>query len=61
MLEVIRTGLDAQASRPKNILIVGAGMAGLVAGDLLKQAGHHITILEAQHRVGGSVNTLREG
>ncbi|MEO1352821.1 MAG: FAD-dependent oxidoreductase, partial [Cyanobacteria bacterium J06635_15] len=61
MQSMIQNGLDTNASRPKKIIIVGAGMAGLVAGDLLKRAGHTITILEAQHRVGGRVYTMREG
>ena len=45
---------------PKKILIIGAGMAGLVAGYELSQLGHDITILEAQTRAGGRVHTLRE-
>lgn len=45
---------------PKKILIIGAGMAGLVAGYELTQLGHDITILEAQTRAGGRVHTLRE-
>lgn len=45
---------------PKKIVIVGAGMAGLVAGYELTQLGHDITILEAQTRAGGRVQTLRE-
>lgn len=34
-------------------------MAGLVSASLLKDAGHHVTILEASDRVGGRVFTLR--
>jgi monoamine oxidase len=45
---------------PKKIVIIGAGMAGLVAGYELSQVGHDITILEAQTRSGGRVQTLRE-
>src|SRR5262245_90309 len=44
----------------KKILIVGAGMAGLVAGYELTQLGHDVTILEARTRPGGRVQTLRE-
>jgi monoamine oxidase len=44
---------------PKKIVIIGAGMAGLVAGYELSQLGHDITILEAQTRAGGRVQTLR--
>jgi monoamine oxidase len=44
----------------KKILILGAGMAGLVAGYELTQLGHDITILEARARPGGRVHTLRE-
>jgi len=45
---------------PKKIVIIGAGMAGLVAGYELSQLGHDITILEAQARAGGRVQTLRD-
>jgi monoamine oxidase len=50
----------AATSTPKDILIIGAGIAGLVAGTLLKNAGHNIRILEASDRVGGRVKTFRE-
>ncbi|HXG26748.1 MAG TPA: flavin monoamine oxidase family protein [Candidatus Binatia bacterium] len=43
----------------KRVIIVGAGMAGLVAGYELLRAGHDPLILEAQNRVGGRVYTLR--
>jgi monoamine oxidase len=46
--------------RNKDVIIVGAGMAGLVAAYELKKVGHRVTVLEAQHRVGGRVWTLRE-
>lgn len=44
----------------KKVLVLGAGMAGLVAGYELTQLGHDITILEARMRPGGRVQTLRE-
>ncbi len=47
-------------ARPKKVIIVGAGLAGLAAGLELKRAGHEPVILEAQQRVGGRVYTLRD-
>src|ERR1044071_3829679 len=43
------------------ITILGAGLAGLSAGWELKNAGHQVTILEAQTHPGGRVHTIREG
>jgi monoamine oxidase len=46
--------------KPKKVIVIGAGMAGLVAAYELTKLGHEVTVLEAQHRVGGRVLTLRE-
>lgn len=58
MVSYIRNGLPKTTS-PKHIVIVGAGMAGLVSASLLKDAGHQVTILEGSDRIGGRVFTLR--
>jgi monoamine oxidase len=43
----------------RDVIVLGAGIAGLVAGKLLKDAGYNVTILEANDgRVGGRVKTF---
>ncbi|EKU99227.1 monoamine oxidase [Leptolyngbya sp. PCC 7375] len=47
-------------NRPcKEILVLGAGMAGLAAGYELAQLGHQVKIIEASGRLGGRVWTHR--
>ncbi|MFF2877986.1 flavin monoamine oxidase family protein [Gottfriedia sp. NPDC057991] len=58
MLQTIRTGLP-KTLEPKNIIIVGAGISGLVAASLLKGAGHEVTVLEGNDRIGGRIFTNR--
>ncbi|MGB1252501.1 MAG: flavin monoamine oxidase family protein [Candidatus Promineifilaceae bacterium] len=44
----------------EQIIVVGAGMAGLAAARLLHDAGLNVTILEGRERIGGRVWTSRE-
>lgn len=46
--------------QPKNVVILGGGLAGLAAGLELKRAGHNVTILEARRFAGGRVQTIRD-
>lgn len=44
-----------------DVIVVGAGVAGLTAARLLQDAGLRVIVLEARDRIGGRVHTLREG
>ncbi|XP_039621096.1 L-amino-acid oxidase-like isoform X2 [Polypterus senegalus] len=58
LLEIAKTGLNKTTS-PKRIIVVGAGISGLTAAKLLEDAGHVVTVIEADDRVGGRVRTYR--
>ena len=49
---------DADKPR-KRVVVLGAGMAGLVAAYELASLGHDVSVLEATNRVGGRVWTKR--
>ncbi len=58
-LELARTGLPKNNAPRQTVIVIGAGIAGLVAAYELKKAGHRIVLLEARNRAGGRVYTLR--
>ena len=41
----------------KKIIVIGAGISGLVAANILKNKGADITVLEAKEHVGGRIRT----
>ncbi|MCY3713619.1 MAG: FAD-dependent oxidoreductase [Gemmatimonadetes bacterium] len=45
---------------PVDVIVVGAGLSGLVAAYELVRAGHDVRILEASNVIGGRAQTLRE-
>ena len=61
LLQIINEGLPQlkPTHKPAHVVVIGAGCAGLVTAHELKRAGFEVTILEASHRVGGRVKTIR--
>jgi monoamine oxidase len=60
--EVLTDGLPplAPGNDRRDVLVIGAGIAGLVTARILKRAGYNVTIIEANDsRVGGRVKTFR--
>lgn len=43
----------------KNVVIIGAGLSGLLTAYRLKKAGFAVKILEARDRPGGRINTIQ--
>jgi monoamine oxidase len=60
-----RPSIAAAGHRDRNggnrVVVLGAGLAGLGAAYNLMQHGYEVTVLEAQDRPGGRVQTVREG
>ena len=45
-----------KAAKPKRVVVVGAGPAGLEAARVLDAMGHQVILLEKENRIGGQVN-----
>jgi len=53
--------LDLPRVRGRKVVVLGAGIAGLVSAYELKRAGWDVTVIEARERIGGRVWTVRRG
>lgn len=53
-------GSSSHSQTPQRVLVIGAGLAGLAAAHELTKRGHEVVVLEARHRPGGRVYTMRE-
>merc|ERR1711970_134537 len=56
----LENGINGGERVEGNVVIVGAGITGLVAAMLLEDIGVNVTILEASSRPGGRVQTYRK-
>jgi monoamine oxidase len=48
-------------ARQPDVIVIGAGMAGLAAARVMVEAGRRVVVLEAADRVGGRILTVYDG
>src|SRR3954451_12203843 len=53
--------LPPTSGNGRSVVILGAGIAGLVSAYELKRAGYRVTVLEARDRAGGRAWSVRNG
>ena len=53
--------LPGTSGRGRSVVILGAGIAGLICAYELQRAGYRVTVLEARDRIGGRSWTIRGG
>ena len=49
-----------RAADPQNVVVIGAGAAGLAAAQQLAAAGHRVQVIEGRDRIGGRILTSRQ-
>lgn len=52
---------EVKMKRREKIIVIGAGISGLIAAQKLQSFGFEVLILESRDRVGGRVATFRKG
>jgi len=62
VLPFVSTGFSALAALPSNpdVVVIGAGIAGITAARTLRHAGVEVAVLEARDRIGGRAYTESE-
>jgi monoamine oxidase len=55
---MLRLYTTKKMSERSDVVVIGAGIAGLAAAQALGEAGLHVSVLEARDRVGGRIWTL---
>lgn len=58
---MVGTPTATAAAAGNRVVVLGAGLAGLAAAHNLMKQGYQVTVLEAQNRPGGRVQTARTG
>ena len=55
---LLACGRSPRVHKDADVIVVGAGLAGLFAGMLLQDSGYRVMVLEAADRIGGRLWTL---
>lgn len=60
VVSVTASGVRAEPTSTKRVIVAGAGIGGLCCAYELMKRGHDVTVLEAAGRTGGHVWTVRD-